>query len=716
MRHTALALLAATMLAAPDAWAQVSSDPAEQAQDTPAILVADSVYVTADRQLVAEGQVEAYQGQTKLTASRIVFDQASGTLSIDGPIRIEDSRGVIVLASAAEMDETLQNGLLTGARLVFNEQVQLASTQMTRAGGRYTQLYKTAVTSCHVCDDGSPPLWSIRARKVIHDEAERQLYFEGAQLRILSVPVFYLPRLRLPDPTLERARGFLIPEIRNTSLLGTGVKLPYFIPIGDHADLTLAPYWSHKTKTLDFRYRQAFWNGEIEFEGALTRDELLPGEWRGYLFGEGAFRLRNRFRLDFDVSTSSDDAYLSNYGISDADRLRSEIELSRSDRNSFFGATAVNFTSLRDSDDSAIQPTSVVDLRYQRRTFIDGLGGELRTSVIAHGHTRESDEDILGRDMARTTAELMYLRSVFLPWGLRNDIRIGLAGDLFAIRQDSTYPDSVSVLTPQTAMTLSYPMIKGTAGATHMLEPLVQLAWTDVSGGDVPNDESNQVEFDAGNLLALSHFPAEDRREDGLILAYGLNWTRTPRDTGWGVHASFGHILRDIDNADFSESSGLAGTNSDFLLAGQLLYDDDLSLTARTIFDQEFSFAKAEIMGAWVSGRNALAGSYLWLDADTSEGRTQDAHEIYLDGSYGINRHWTASAYWRYDIAEESPTEAGIGIGYTNECVVVELSVERDYTSSTTVEPSTSVGLTISLRGFGTADGAERYASQCRNS
>ncbi|QEW21133.1 Organic solvent tolerance protein [Marinibacterium anthonyi] len=709
MRRPLLSLIAALWLATPAMAQDVQTD-------GPAMLVANEVYVTADRKLVAEGQVEAYQGATRLTASRIEYDQASGTLTIEGPIRIEDDQGVIILASAAELDDQLKDGLLTGARLVFNEQVQLAATQMTRAGGRYTQLLKTAVTSCKVCDDGKPPLWSIRARKVIHDEQEKQLYFEDAQLRVMDVPIFYLPRLRLPDPTLKRARGFLIPEIQTTSQLGTGIKVPYFVPIGDSADVTLTPYWSPNTRTLDFRYRQAFWNGNVEFEGAVTRDTLLPDEWRGYLFGNGSFDLKNRFRLDFDVSMASDDAYLKEYGISDADRLRREIELSRSDRDSFFGASAVNFTSLRDSEDAALQPTSMLDVRYQRRSYPSWLGGELRTTLVGHSHARESDEDIIGRDMTRTTAEMMYLHSYFLPNGLRTDLRAGVAGDLFFIRQDSTQNDTEAVLTPQTALTLRYPMIKQTAGGSHLLEPIVQVAWSDVTGDDVPNDESNLVEFDDGNLLALSRFPSDDQREDGLVFAYGLNWTRTPRGKGWGAHASFGQILRDFSSSEFSSSSGLSGNRSDFLVAGQLLYSDDLTLTARSLFDDSFDFTKAEVIGTWDTGRSTLQGSYLWLVADEAEGRSDDAHEIFLDGAYEINRHWTASANWRYDIAEESPTRAGVGLGYINECVELELTVDRRFTSSTTVEPSTIFGFTIALRGFGTADGAERYTSTCQKS
>ena len=104
---------------------------------------------------------------------------------------------------------------------------------------------------------------------------------------IRNVPVFYLPRLRLPDPTLDRATGFLTPSIRTTSQLGTGLKIPYFIKIGDHKDLTLTPYLSSRTRTLELRYRQAFARGRIEFNGAVTRDDERPDSTRGYVFGYG---------------------------------------------------------------------------------------------------------------------------------------------------------------------------------------------------------------------------------------------------------------------------------------------------------------------------------------------------------------------------------------------------------------------------------------------
>lgn len=682
----------------------------------PAMLVADRVFITPDRKLIAEGHVEAFQGQTRLSADRITFDRTSGRLEIEGPIRIDEGDTITILADAAELDRGLQNGLLRGARMVFDQQVQLAALQMVRVGGRYTQLYKTTVTSCHVCEDGRPPLWQIRARSVTHDQKEQQLYFKGAQLRVLDVPVFYFPALRLPDPSLDRATGFLIPTIRTTSQLGTGIKVPYFFRLGDHRDLTVTPYLSPRTETLNLRYRQAFRRGAINFEGAYTRDDLIPGAKRGYLFGEGSFDLANRLKLSFDVKTASDNAYLVDYGLPDYDRLRSEVKLTRTTRDSAFRSAVIHYDSLRDGEDEALIPTRIVDFSYERRGFPRAFGGELRFGLDARAYQRTSAVNIVGRDVTRATADVEWRRNWILGPGLRADWRIGFSADRFNIDDDTTYPSDISRTTPRTAFSLRYPMVRTTAsGATHFLEPVVQLGWSKVHGGTPPLDESRFAEFDQGNLLSLSRFPSADGREDGTALAVGVNWARHAA-SGWQASATVGQVFRSAADPDFTATSGLSGKASDILLAGQVTTDSGLALTARGLLDDSFSFSKAELRGAWASKRSTIGGSYLWLGVDPAEGRAAEVSELWFDGSYRVTPSWTASANLRYDIAADNATYAGVGLIYRNECVTVDLSLNRRYTSSTSVEPSTDFGFTIALSGFAVESGTVKYRRSCGKS
>lgn len=693
------------------------------AQDA-ALLVADNLYITRERELVASGNVEAFQNGVRLRASAIRYDQGTGALSIEGPITLTEEDGTVITATAAELDADMRNGILRGARLVLNQQLQLAAVQIDRVDGRYNQLYKTAVTSCRVCDDGTPPLWQIRAKRVIYDELEEQLYFDKAQFHISNMPVFWLPRLRLPGPTVERATGFLIPSIRTTSSLGIGLKIPYFIKLSEKRDLTLTPYLSSSTKTLELRYRQAYRNGRVQFDAAVTRDDLLEGETRGYLFGRGLFALPKDFTLYFAIETVTDDGYLESYGYSDADRLRSELTLSRARRDEYIRASFYNFKSLRDDEDNNTLPTLVLDGEYERRFFPQALGGEVRTRTVAHSHSRTSDlsvdsadaDDVVdGRDVARLNAQVDWLRSFTLPGGLRTDTRVGVAFNEFNISQDSTTLEDPSEITPHAAIILRYPLSKTSAsGISHVIEPVVQLSWTGGSRLDIPNEESTLVEFDQGNLLSLSRFPRADRRERGAMAAIGIGWSRF-NPTGWDAQISVGQVFREDDVSPFSTTSGLNGLSSDFLIAGQIASGDGISLTGRSLFEQDLTLSKAELRGDYAFKRGRIGGSYVWLQDDLEEDRATEVSEFTIDGSYKINEFWTASADWRYDIASDRAATAGLGLSYENECVTLNLTVERSYTTSTSVEPSTDFGFNVGLRGFSANTGTERYASSCSN-
>ncbi|MDX5403120.1 MAG: LPS assembly protein LptD, partial [Rhodobacterales bacterium] len=573
---------------------------------------------------------------TRLKAARVIYDRTGDRLTLEGPITVIEGERIVVLADSGDLDARLENGLLRGARMVLDQQVQLAANRIDRIGGRYTQLYKTAATSCRVCDDGTPPLWQIRAKRVVHDQQERQLYFDNAQLRIYDVPVLWFPRLRLPDPTLDRATGFLIPSFKQTSRLGLGMKVPYFVTLGDHRDLTITPYLSPETRTLELRYRQAFRRGDIELNGAISNDTLGPDSRRAYLFGTGRFFLPREFQLTFDIEMTSDDAYLLDYDYSDKDRLDSEIAITRTRRDEFIRASLTGYQTLRASESNSTLPTIIGDLTYERR-FLPGLmGGEVRLGVQANSRYRSSDDptDGIGRDVSRLSTDVFWHRNWTLGYGVLADVEGGVSVDAFRILQDDTFEGDLTEVVPQAAVTLRWSLIKTSGtGNLHLLEPVAMLGWTGGSRRDLPNDESTRVEFDEGNLLSLSRFPAPDRRERGVVAAYGLNWMRQGAG-GLQTNLTLGQVWRADADTDFSASSGLSGETSDLLLAGQIKTADGLSIAARTLYDGGLSLSKAEARLLWRQEAFSLGAAYVWLGTDPAEDRPSTQSEWSLDGTY----------------------------------------------------------------------------------
>ena len=675
-----------------------------------ATLVADSVFVPAGgNSLVASGNVEVFFEGTRLSAQRITFDQTTDSLQIEGPIFIVASDGTILTADAGSLDPQLKNGILRGARLVLNDQLQLAATQIDQVEGRYTQLYQVAATSCHVCANGSTPLWEIRAQRVIHDSEEQQLYFDNAVLRVSGVPIFYVPRMRLPDPSLRRATGLLIPSIASTDTLGTGIKLPYFIELGDHRDLTLTPYLSTSTKTLEATYRQAYLNGDLAIEGAISEDDLVSST-RAYLFADGVFDLGDDVILRFDVEYASDDDYLLEYNFSDKDRLDSEFSIERIRDRDFLLASVTYFSSLRDGEDSSTLPPLLGDIDWERRTSPD-WGGTLTFTSDVQSHYRETSEDIVGRDVIRFGYGVNYRRNHITNFGLVIEGDLGFQLDTYSVNDDSDVGDTFRATT-YTQTSLRYPLIRSSSNVTHVIEPVVQLAWSDVGGNDVVNEDSTTSEFDQANLISLSRFTGEDAVETGFRVAAGLTWTRIGQ-TGWDSTLTVGRVFREDDNDDFTLTSGLSGTASDWLIAGQLLTPMGLTINSRLLVTEDYDVTKSETRAGWSGEKLDLSASYIFLPEDAGEDRDDDVSEWTIDAAYRFNDTWTMGFDARYDIISNGPSETGLEIGWKNECVNVDFSVSRRFTTSTTLDASTDFGLSVGLNGFSAGHTVDSSAHRC---
>ncbi|QBX99976.1 LPS-assembly protein LptD [Rhodophyticola sp. CCM32] len=704
------------------AWAFVASlgwgpAGAQQIDPAPATLIADRIDFEGGSQVVeATGSVEVFYQSHRLRAQSVRYDGVSDTLVVQGPLSLTEANGrTVFFAEFGELSADLQTGVLQSARLVLDRELQIAATEINRSGGRYTQLYQTVASSCEICAENPTPIWEIRARRIVHDQLERQLYFEHAQFRALGVPIAYLPRLRMPDPTVERATGFLTPTITSSNLIGTGIRMPYFIVLGDHADLTLTPFLTlNETQTLGARYRQAFRNGFIEVNGALSWDDLTDDTQRGYLFANGSFDLPRDFQLSFALQSVSDRDYLLTYGFPGGDRLKSNLIFSRARRDEYIEGGLTYFSSLRDADDNRTLPNRALDAEYTRRYTPRGIGGIASLSFSTHTHYRLDSSDMTGRDVSRITANADWRRDWVLPAGVLLAVETEVYADYYNIQQDSSFPGTETRFAPFAAVELRWPWAMTSArGVTHLVEPTVQLAWSDDGNALIPNEDSAVVEFDEANLFSLNRFPGNDARENGRRLNIGVTYTRTD-PLGWSLGVTVGRIYRYDGFVPFTQGSGLDGRQSDWLLATYLGLGQNLSVMNRTLFDDDLEFTSNELALAWAGEAHNVSSSFIWLRADPAEGRPRDMAELTMDVSYDFDNAWAAQADWRYDFVANESTRANLALTYATECVDVEFSLSRRFTSSATLEPATEFGLSVALNGFGATRNGRRYDRSCR--
>mgnify|MGYP002628179989 CR=1 FL=1 len=684
------------------------------ATDGLASLIADKIETTPQGALIATGNVEVIYQTTRLRATHIAFDPATDQLDITGPLQLVEGSDIILLADQAQLSRDLQIGILRSARLVLNQQLQMAAQQITRSDGRYSELSRAIASSCQVCAASPTPLWEIRARRIVHDQQSHQIYFDNAQFRIAGVPVFYMPRLRMPDPTLKRASGFLMPSLRSSSTFGTGFALPYFWKIGKSRDLTLTPFISNtRAASLGLRYRQALRNdGKLEFEAALTRDSLGDDQPRGYFYGNGTIGLPADYTLSFGIETVSDTSYLLDYSLDQKNRLRSFADLSRFQRDRAISVWVIGTQSNLATENGSILPGRESGMIYQHR--LTALGGVMDTEFQAASLYRRSNTDVEGRDTTTLSARLGYTADRHLGGGLLGQIQAQIRADFSDISQDSAYPSALESMTPIGAVSLRWPWVKsGAQGTRQVVSPMLQLVHSNDTGTDGPNDHSALVDFDEGNLFSLNRFPGADGVERGTRANLGLSWLQTNRE-GDEIGLVIGRVLRARNLGQFNASTGLDGLSSDWLVVARVAQSGGLALTERAVFDDALDFARNELRLAYDTTKWAVSSSHLYLEPDSAEDRPNLTSEWALDARYQLDSTWSAATAWRVDLERGTATEGTFGLQYTNSCVALDLSLSRRFTSSTTVEPTTKLGLTVELIGFGGSSGRAARASECR--
>ena len=473
---------------------------------------------------------------------------------------------------------------------------------------------------------------------------------------------------------------------------------------------------------MEFRYRQAFRTGKMEFSGALSRDDLIPGKTRGYIFGNGSFDLPRDFGLNFKLQTVTDDAYLLDYDVSGRDRLQSGVAVTRTRRNEHIDVRIFRYWSIRARDDNSVLPTIVGDLTFMRRFRPAYLGGEGRFSFQTHSHRRSSDVSTDangdgvtdGRDIARATLSADWRRNWTLSNGMVLSGGFETTADFYAIGQDASYPGTVTRFTPTAMVELRWPWVKTEArsGATQVIEPIAQLVWSPDDTENVPNEDSQIVTFDEGNLFDFSRFPGADAHELGTRLNLGVGWTRHD-PAGWSLGVTAGRVFRAKDLGQFSTASGLDGTSSDWLLATRLETASGLTVMNRALFDDAFSFSRDELRIGYGTAKYDISAGYLWLVADPAEGRRRPSSEFSFDAGWNFARNWRGNVSGRYDFQTDRAARAAIGLQYRNECVEVDLSLSRRFTSSTSVSANTDFNLSVALAGFGAGTDGRKYRRAC---
>lgn len=737
------------------------------AADQQLLMEADELRYDFDNKTVtALGGVQIYYGAYVLEAEKVTYFQSSGRLIASGGVWMLEPGGNVVTAETVDITDDFRDGFVERLNVMTIDRARFAAESAERQDGNLLIFRKGVYTACEPClkNPSKPPLWQIKAARIIHDRQARTIYYENARLEFFGVPIAYTPFFFHADPTVKRKTGFLTPRFRESEALGSGISAPFFWNLAPNYDLTLTPTAFTKQGLLmegEWRHRVLNGSYSVRAAGIFQGDkevfvdddgERLSGyrDFRGSLHTDANFAINSRWSTGWDLTIATDPTFNRDYSISGltARDVPTTVYLTGiSDRN-FFDLRAYYFFVQRENtvenydvveddkvvtksythDDQAEQAAvhPVLDHNYVLDSSI--FGGELSFDSNLTSLTRPESDRRPSRDgkmeyyagiegtYGRATTRASWRRELIAPGGQVLTPFTYLQADVAALSADDRPSDMASdelVVRGMPALGLQYewPFLAMAGSSVHTFGPKAQIIVRpdEQHAGDLPNEDAQSLVYDDTTLFEWDKFSGYDRQEGGTRLNYALTYQGL-FGNGASLDALFGQSIQLAGTNSFSEydhaltglGSGLDDDVSDYIGRITLNTGNGLSMTARGRFDDEdLTVNRSEVTAVAARGRNVASLGYAYIRDNPSTGAFDTRQEVSAGAAVALDSNWTVSGSLVYDIEAESRVTHSIGLAYDDECFSLSATYSDTREDYSDLVGGREVFLRINLRTLG---------------
>jgi LPS-assembly protein len=574
-----------------------------------------------------------------------------------------------------------------------------------------TTFEKGIFTYCKNRGDDKCPPWSLQSKKIKHDLAKKTIYYNNVILKIYDFPIFFSPRFSHPDPTVNRASGFLAPSFANSTTLGSGLASPYFWNIANDRDLTLTPkIYFNESPLLLAEYRQDFSKSFLVVDAGFTQgykkkdNKKSPGN-RAHFFSKFNMSFfdeqEKTSALEVTVEKVSNDTYLKIYDIDtalvekDKTVLENKIDFSYQNKDFFFGLTPSVYEDTTKKGN--LRHEYFLPLTMQKNLmsseeygFLD-LGSSLR---LRNYETNKQTNFFVNTFNWKSNKWLSSLGAENYFSGLVKNVN-------YKAENTSEYKNSKNNSEVHSALGYfaKLPLYKEDS-IKKIFQSLTPRFLLRYAPGHMRNAEDGRLNY--GNLFSLNKVNKFDIVEPGLSTSIGFEYKKNKLNDSNIIaedvaSLSVGQVISQKENMDIPSSTSLDQRFSDVVGVAKYNINNNIDLNYNFSIDQGYNDFNYNEVGANFKFEKAKFNlSYL------EENKHIGNQEYIQTGvDFKLNNSSELSFNTKRNLLTSSAEFYNLSYSYINDCLKAGIGYRREFYTDRDIEPTNKLMFTISIIPFG---------------
>ena len=563
---------------------------------------------------------------------------------------------------------------------------------------------KSKFTLCNYRKNDKCPPWTIQSTKMLHDSEKKTIYYDNAIIKVYDIPIFYIPKLSHPAPSVDRRSGFLTPAFYDSKNLGEGISVPYFFNFGKDKNFTLTNrFYASENPLFLGEYHQAFKNSNLLTDFGFTEGykknsaTKKPGD-KSHIF----LSFLKNFKLQSDsdntlslsVQNVSNDKYLKLYKIKsnlvdyNQNTLENSLDFTHESDDVFLGIKGTIYETLKDDYDDKYEyifPNATFDKNLMNSEIYGSL--DLQSTLEVHNYDTNKYTNFFVNDFNWESKDL-FLKNGLAVNFLGNFRNINYEAKNLDLYKDDYTSEAYGAL----GLISKFYLEKEKNLKKHFLTPKILLRF---SPGSMRQEETSS-KLSVNNAFNINRVDNIKNYEAGLSATLGLDYN-TKVGNSSELDFSIAQVVNENENKKMASKSSLDEKLSDLVGTVSFKPNNKTNLNLNFAVDQNYKDLNYSEIGTNLN-LNPISFDFNYLSEKKHIGnkdyfKTKIKVKNKEKGlfSFETKRNLVTNSAEFYDLSYE----------YLNDCLRAGVIYRREFYNDSELEPENSLMFKITLSTFG---------------